>query len=102
DASRRTLVGLDVAWVVVALHLEHDGPPVARVDDARVLARALDHQGPAGRQGLEPVAGGLIGAVLAPHDREYTEFGQGRLAPEDLQEPRVLVRGPPMLRDPLG
>ena len=27
DAGRRALVGLDVGWVVVALHLEDDGMP---------------------------------------------------------------------------
>ena len=42
DAGRRALIGLDVARVVVALHLEHAGQPVADVDDAGVLARPLD------------------------------------------------------------
>ena len=43
DAGRRALVGLDVARVVVALHLEDDAVAVAEVDDAGVLAGALDH-----------------------------------------------------------
>ena len=42
DAGRRTLVGLDEGGVVVALHLEDDGVAVADVDDAGILARALD------------------------------------------------------------
>jgi len=43
DAGRRTLVRLDEAGVVVALHLEGDGPAVADVHHAGVLAHA-DHQ----------------------------------------------------------
>ena len=39
DAGRRALVGLDVARVVVALHLEDDAVAVAQIDDAGVLAR---------------------------------------------------------------
>ena len=42
DPGRRALVGLDVARVVVALHLEDGAIAVAEVDDAGVLARALD------------------------------------------------------------
>ena len=49
DAGRGALVGLDVARVVVALHLEHHGIPVAEVDDAGVLAGALDDLAPGSR-----------------------------------------------------
>ena len=42
DPGRRALVGLDEGGVVVALHLEDAGEPVADVDDAGVLARPLD------------------------------------------------------------
>ena len=52
DAGRRALIGLDVARMVVALHLEHDRLAVADIDDAGVLARALDHPGRLGRQAL--------------------------------------------------
>ena len=45
DAGGRALIGLDVARMVVALHLEHDGEPVADIDDAGILARPLDHPG---------------------------------------------------------
>ena len=40
DAGRRALVRLDVGRVVVRLDLEGDGPAVADVDDAGVLAHA--------------------------------------------------------------
>ncbi len=42
-ARGRALIGLDIAGVVVALHLEDGGLTVANVDDAGVLARAIDH-----------------------------------------------------------
>jgi hypothetical protein len=50
DAGRRALVGLDERGVVVALHLEDRGQPVADVDDAGVLAGALDDPRRLGRQ----------------------------------------------------
>ena len=52
DAGGRALVGLDVARVVVALHLEDDAVAVAEVDDAGVLAGALDHLRAGRRQRL--------------------------------------------------
>ena len=42
DAGGRALIRLDVAGVVVRLDLEGAGPAVADVDDAGVLAGALD------------------------------------------------------------
>jgi hypothetical protein len=53
DAGGRALVGLDVAGVVVALDLEGAGPAVADVDDAGVLAGALDDAIALGGQALE-------------------------------------------------
>src|SRR5258708_32364928 len=50
DAGGRALIGLDVAWMVVALHLEHHRLAIADVDDAGVLAGALDHPRRLGRQ----------------------------------------------------
>ncbi len=102
DAGCRALVGLDVARVVVALHLEHDAVTVAQIDDAGVLAGALDDARPGGRQRLQPDARGLIGAVLAPHDGEDAELGQARLAPEDLQQAPVLLGGETVLGHCLG
>ena len=46
DARRRALARLDERRVVVALDLEDDREPVADRDDARVLARALQHLRP--------------------------------------------------------
>ncbi len=56
DAGRRALVGLDEAGMVVALHLEDGGQPVADIDHAGILARAVDHPRRLGRQLLQPDA----------------------------------------------
>ena len=53
DAGRRTLVGLDVGGVVVALHLEDHRLAVADVHHARILARAADDLRALGGQALE-------------------------------------------------
>jgi hypothetical protein len=50
DAGGGALIGLDVARMVMALHLEHDRESVADVDDAGILARPLNHPGRLGRQ----------------------------------------------------
>src|SRR5260370_15448655 len=43
DARGGALIGLDVARMVVAFHLEHDREPVTDIDDAGALARTLYH-----------------------------------------------------------
>ena len=91
DARGRTLVLLDVARMVVALHLEHHGLAVADVDDAGILARALDHPGCLGGQAAQMDARGFVGAVLVPHRREDAELCEGRLPPDQLQDALVLV-----------
>ena len=94
DAGGRALVGLDVGGVVVRLDLEGDRVALADVDDAGVLADA-DEQG-VGLRGLlaelaEVHLGGLVRAVLGPHDGVHGELGAGRAAAEDLHDPLVLV-----------
>ena len=102
DAGRRALVGLDIARMVVALHLEHDRLAVADIDDAGVLARALDHPGGLGRQALEMDARRFVRAVLVPHRRENPELGKARHAPDQFQDALILVRLQPMAGDELG
>jgi hypothetical protein len=53
DAGGRALIGLDVARMIVALHLEHAGEPVADIDHAGVFAGALDHVRGLGGKRLE-------------------------------------------------
>ena len=96
DAGGRALVGLDVGRVVVRLDLEGDGPAVADVDDAGVLADAGQHAGAhLVGGGLAEVAqvhlGRLVGAVLAPHHRVHGQLGVGRPAAQDVADPLVLV-----------
>ncbi len=101
DARGRALVGLDERRVVVRLHLERHGEPVADVHDAGVLARALDDAGPGGRERLQVHARRLVRAVLAPHRREDPELDEVGLAPEDLEDPLVLLVGEVVLANEL-
>src|SRR5258708_2864878 len=78
DAGGRALIGLDVARMVVALHLEHDRLAVADVDDAGVLTRPLDHPWRLGRQPLEMQPRGFVRAMLVPHRRENPQFSETR------------------------
>ncbi len=91
DAGRRTLVGLDVGGMVVALHLEDDALAVADIDDAGILARPLDDARPGGRQRAQPFLRGFVRAVLVPHRREDAELGKGRLAADQVEDPLVFV-----------
>jgi hypothetical protein len=52
--------------VVVALDLEGDRFTVAEVDDARVLAGALEHARRLGREALQKERRVLVAAVLRP------------------------------------
>ena len=102
DAGRRALIGLDVARVVVALHLEHAGEPVADVDDTGILARPLDHPRALGRQRAQMDLGRFVRAVLVPHRRENAELGERRLAADQLQNAVVFVRLEAVFGDQLG
>ena len=102
NAGRRALVGLDVARVVVALHLEHDGKAVADVDHAGIFARPLDHPGRLGGQRAQMDFRRFVRAVLVPHRREDAELGEARRAADEFFEARVLVRLEAVLGDQLG
>ena len=102
DAGGRALIGLDEARMVVALHLEHDGLPVADIDDARILARPHQHPRRLGRQPAQMDARRLVGTVLVPHRREDAEFGEARLAPDQLEDPLVFVRLETVAGDQFG
>src|SRR5262249_45712896 len=97
DARRGALPGLDEGRAVVALDLEDRGEALADRDDARVLARPLEHTGPARRQRAQVSLARLVRAVLRPHHREDPELGEGRGAAEDLEDARVLGVGEPVL-----
>ena len=73
DAGGRTLIGLYVRRVIVALDLEGHGPTITDVDYTCIFANADEKLWPAfGGLLLSELTqvnlGGLVGAVLTPHD----------------------------------
>ena len=96
DAGRGALERLNVAGVVVALDLEGDGPALADVDDAGVLPHA-DHEALLHlvrylvAEAAQVDLGGLVRAVLAPHDGVHRQLTACGAPAEDLLDPRVLV-----------
>src|SRR5262245_45361610 len=102
NPRRRPLIGLDVARVIVALHLEHAGKPVADVDDAGIFAGPLDDPRALGRQCTQMNFRGFVRAVLVPHGRENAELGERRFPANELQDPVVFVLLEAVLGDKLG
>ena len=88
--------------MVVALHLEDAGEAVAYVDHAGILAGALNDPRRFGRQSLEVQAGGFVGTMLVPHGGENAEFGQRRLAADQLQNTLIFIRLQTVLGDEFG
>jgi hypothetical protein len=96
DSGGRTLMGFDVAGVVVGFDLEGHGPAVPDVDHAGVLADAH-------KQVLLHVLGdfvtelgqvdlrGLVRAVLGPHHRIHGQFRRGGATSEDRLDLLVFV-----------
>ena len=95
----RALVGFDIGGVVVALHFEHHGLPVANIDDPGIFTGATDDLRAFGGQGAQPFLGGLVGTMFVPHGREDAQFGKGRFPPDDLQNAFVLVGLQPVAFD---
>jgi hypothetical protein len=79
--------------VVVALDLERDRLAVTEVEHAGVLARALQHTRPLGRQPFQERRRVLVAAVLRPQQREDGELEVVRLALEQVDYPLVLRVG---------
>ncbi len=96
DAGGCSLVGLDIARVVVRLGLEGHRPPLTDVDDPGVLAdpgEGLAEWGLAGQvtETAQVHLGGLVAAVLGPHDRVHRQLGTRGTPVEDLADALVLV-----------
>jgi hypothetical protein len=88
--------------VIVALRLERHGEAVAEVEDARVLAGALQDPWAAARQTSEQQRRVLVAAVLGPEQREDSKLEVVRLALQQLLDPVVLpVREPELTVDRL-
>ena len=89
--------------MIVALDLERDRPAVADIDHAGVFLAGLDQNvRPGGRKFLQLLPRVLVGAMLAPHDRENPELGEIRLASENLFDALVFLRGQAVFRDEFG
>ena len=93
DAGRGALERLDRRGMVVRLDLERDRDPVAEVDHAGVLARALQHALALRRQPLQQQRRVLVAAVLRPQHREDGELEVVRRPPEQLLDVRELPVG---------
>jgi hypothetical protein len=66
----------------MALDLERDGDPVAEVEDACVLSRALEHAWAVARQPPQQERRVLVAAVLRPEEGEDLELEVVRLSLE--------------------
>ena len=89
----RALERLHGAGVVVGLDLERHGQPVPHVDGPRVLAGADHHRWALGGQSVQELLRVLVRAVLGPHEREDRKLHLVGLAPELLDDQRVLGVG---------
>ena len=74
-------------------HLERDGEAVAEVEDARVLAGALEDALARRRQPLQQRRRMLVAAVLRPEQREDGELEVVRLAAQKLLDTARLPVG---------
>src|SRR5690606_32950626 len=92
DAGRRALIGLDIGGMVMALHLEDDAIAIADIDDTGILPRTLDDMWSCRRQGTQPFLRGFVGTMLVPHRGEDAEFGEARLAADQLEDTVIFIR----------
>ena len=84
DPGRSALERLDGGGVVVRLDLEGDGDAFAEVEDACVLAGALQDAVAARGQPLQQRRRVLVAAVLGPEKREDGELEVVRFAAQEL------------------
>ena len=95
DTGCGALERLDGARVVVAFDLERDRLAPAEIDDARVLARALQHAGALRGKAAQQRRRVLVRAVLRPEQREDGELEMVRLAAQELLDTVELPVGQP-------
>ena len=87
----------------MGFNFESAGPAVADIDNASVLARALQHAAATRGQAFQMHARRLVGAVLTPHHAENAEFGDCRFATaEQSFDFFEFVEGKAVLPDQLG
>jgi hypothetical protein len=93
DPGGRALERLDRRGVVVALDLERDREAFPEVDDAGVLARALEHPVACGGQPFQKRRRVLVAAVLRPEQGKDGELEVVRAASEQLLDALKLTVG---------
>ena len=98
DSGGRPLKWFHVARMVVRFDLERRHEPVAEIHDTGVFPGALHHEPATRRQPLQMHLARFVGAMLAPHHAEDSEFRDVRIAPQDFLDPCVLFRGYPVFR----
>ena len=81
----------------MGFHLEDGGEAVAYVHGAGVFSGALQNLRRVGGQALQMDAARFVGAVLAPHDAENSEFGEVRVAAQDFTDTVIFLGGEPVL-----
>src|SRR5438874_3917037 len=96
------LIRLDVARMVVALHLEGDGQAATDVDHTGVLAGTLQYPRTLCREVPEQAPARLVRAMLAPHGGKDAQLHDVRVAPEHLADARILVLREAVRRYDLG
>jgi hypothetical protein len=94
-AGRRTLVGLDVGGVVVALDADGRRDAVTDVHDARRSRPGPTSTPRLGRESLQVDARRLVRAVLGPHHRVHRQLEVVRAPSEDRHDVVELVVGQP-------
>jgi len=77
--------------MVVRFDLEHDGPTLADVDHAGVLARALDDTRATAGEPAQEGLRSLVGAVLGPENADHPELDLVGGATEQLDDHLVFV-----------
>ena len=78
-------------------NFERGAKAVADIDDARIFAGALHDLRAFGGQAAQMNAAGFVGAMLAPHHAENSEFGDIRIAAENFLNARVFFGGKAVL-----
>ena len=88
--------------MIVRFHFEDGGEAVANVHDAGIFAGTLQHLRRARGEAPEMHAAGFIGAMLAPHHAENSEFGEIGFAAENVPDARVFLGRDAVFGDDFG
>src|ERR1700677_1078138 len=82
----------------VRFHLEHRAQAVADIHHSGIFSRTLHHMLALRWQPPQVDAARFVGAVLAPHHAENSQFGNVGIAAQDFLDACVFFRGQPVVR----